>query len=185
MKKFHLLLIILFTAMLIFACQSADKGIPDLDTANYESPYFQSEDERITYREIINFDYVDQKGLSHYPTGIEHVIISNQSIIIDFTPDEYLAEAISYRNTNYENGHYIVYDDGQIIEGDLFDIFSTFGQLIDYYARSRYGYRPGYVSLITPIYDGEFTYPPVEYTLAQECFRDNCPTELRKVILLA
>ena len=101
--------------------------------------------------------------------------IANQSIIIDFTPDEQIAQAISYRNIHYENG--------QILPGNLFDIFPTFGQLIDYYDRIRCGYHPGYSSLLVPLTNGELTYPPVEYAIAQECFRDNCPTELRKVVL--
>ena len=119
---------------------------------------------------------IDNKKISHKPIGVEQVKIAGQSVTIDFRTDAIIAEAISYRSPYYDNE--------QIIERDLFDAFPTVGQLIDYYDRCQFGYDIGYSSYKAPDYlDGETVYPPIEYALAQECFHDNCPTDIRKAVL--
>ncbi len=113
--------------------------------------------------------------LSYEPNGVEYVNTGDQSVEIDFTPDETIEEAIFYRNPYYM-------DNGRISEGDLFYTFSTFDKLAEYYDRCQLGYQPSYSSLSEP-YGGETVFPPIEYALAQECFRDDCPAETRKAIL--
>ena len=153
MKTFHFLLISPFI-IFMFACQSA---ADEFGIGDYGNNY-------------------EDKKLSHKPTGKEHEKIADQSVIIDFSPDAIIAESIFYRKPYYDND--------QVFERNLFDAFPTVGQLMDYYDRCQLGYNIGYSNYMPPSYfQGEIVYPPIEYALAQECYREDCPTDIRKAVL--
>jgi len=155
MKYFSLLVFVL-CAMFMFACQSTADEFVILDNGTVISN--------------------GNKKLSHKPTGVEYVKIEKQSVKIDFGHDEMIAEAISNKSTYYD------FNKSQVVNGNIFNAFPTFGKLIDYYDKCQLVYSLGYESLRSP-FDGEVLYPPVEYALAQECFNDDCPAETRKVVL--
>jgi hypothetical protein len=120
-------------------------------------------------------DNIPNWELSYAPTVVEYTNIGEQSVEIDFTLDETMKDAITYRCSYYR-------DDGQVFEGDLFDTFTTFDKLAEFYDRSMLDYQFGYSSFWDP-FGGDAVYPAIEYALGQECFRDDCSTEVRKLIL--
>ena len=149
-------------ALSFFACQSIDESsIQDLD----------SDSNNVVDWNLYDVDW----DLSFTPTGVEYLNIGNQLIEIDFTLDEIMAEAISYRSSYFR-------DNNQVFEGDLFDTFTTFDEIAGFYERSQLGYQPAYSSLSNP-FGGEAVYPSIEYALAQECFMNDCPKEIRKAVL--
>ena len=153
-----------FLAFSMFACQSID----DPETQNPEADINGNNS---ADWELYNANW----ELSYAPTDMEYKNIEDQSVEIDFSLDEIMQGAISYRSSYYR-------DNGQVFEGDLFDTFSTFDKLAEFYERSMLGYQFIYSSFWDP-FGGDAVYPAIEYALAQECFRDDCPSEIRKAVL--
>lgn len=147
-----------FLALSMFACQPFDDP---------ETPSLIDD--------VPNLDGIPKWELSYSPTKLEYMNIEEQSVEIDFSLDEIMADAISFRGSYFR-------DNGQVFEGDLFDTYTSFDKLAGYYGRNKLAYNFSYSSN-SLIDGGEIVYPPVEYALAQECFRDDCPTEARKIIL--
>lgn len=159
---------ILFITGSLFVFMSACQSASDIN-----SKYEMSEQEVL---ELGIFKEDANRKLSRKPTGVVYVATNDQTFKFDFSTDEHLA-VVNYKNTHY-------YDQDQILEGNIFDAFPTVGKLAGYYKRSQLGYDYGWSNYRKPEYfSGEAMYAPIEYALAQECFRDECSTITRKAIL--
>ena len=146
----------IFTGLLIFllfSCQSMD-GIE-----NYMSEV------EISALGITNEDA--NRKLSGAPNGVVTVKTENQSVEINFGLSD-------------ENSAYIKETYGG---PSVLDTISTVGKLISTYKEVKPHFEKGWSSLCYPPNNGNYVIPKLAYTLAQECFHNNCSSQTRKAVL--
>jgi len=120
------------------------------------------------------------KELTHEPTGVVDIETGGQTVKIDFMIDKWMEYNIL--------SSYHADKDEWIVDHrkTFFDSIPSLGKLIAVYK----AYNPRFfisgsssISLGYPRWEANYISPKLEYALAQECIKDDCNSQTRKVVL--